>query len=319
MLNYKKDNLLVNEEVNKYLETVINKGLFANGYIFFGPEGLGKQRTALQFVKRIFQKYTANDNLDKKINNNNHPDLLVIEPTYSFKSKTKQSTDSEILKKNAGVIKIDQIRNIKIFLGHKSLESEKKIVIISDAHLFNEAASNCLLKILEEPSNGIFILLTSKLDLLIDTIKSRCQQIRFKSFSCNQIESFLKENFNPIDLEIYKKCNMQDLINSSNGSLGKILNNIETWNSLSNEIKNKLDFPLNDNLEILKVSKLISDELEIHQQIFLVNLLQQIWWRKTKNINIITKLEKLHTHIKNYIQPRLAWEITLLEIASENL
>ena len=67
--------------------------------------------------------------------------------------------------------------------------------MVSDAHLLNEAASNCLLKILEEPSNGIFILLTSKLNLLIDTIKSRCQLIRFKSFSCTQIESFLRENF----------------------------------------------------------------------------------------------------------------------------
>ena len=39
-----------------------------------------------------------------------------------------------------------------------------------DAHLLNEAASNCLLKTLEEPTNGIFILLTSKIDHLIDTV-----------------------------------------------------------------------------------------------------------------------------------------------------
>ena len=76
------------------------------------------------------------------------------------------------------------------------INSEKKIVLIIDAHLLNEAASNCLLKTLEEPSNGIFILLTSKLNLLLDTIISRCQIVRFRSFSSKKIKSILKEYLN---------------------------------------------------------------------------------------------------------------------------
>ena len=60
------------------------------------------------------------------------------------------------------------------------------------------------------------------------------------------------------------------------------MKNIEIWNELSDEIKDKLDFPLKNNLEILKISKLISEELEIYQQIFLINFIQKIWWRKTK-------------------------------------
>ena len=73
------------------------------------------------------------------------------------------------------------------------------------------------------------------------------------------------------------------------------------------------------NLEILKLAKIISDELDIDQQIFLINFIQQKYWAKTKNKNILKKLENLKVHLKSFIQPRLAWEVTLLKIAIENL
>ena len=183
----------------------------------------------------------------------------------------------------------------------------------------NEAASNCLLKILEEPSNGLFILLTSKINLLLDTIKSRCQLIRFKSFSSKQLESILKNSLESSKLEISKKFNFQDLINSSNGSPSTLLNNLEIWSEFSNEILNKIEMPLKENIEILKFSKLISEQLESFKQVSLICLIQQIWWRKTKNINLINKLEKLKSQVKNNIQIRLAWEVTLLKIAIEDL
>jgi len=97
------------------------------------------------------------------------------------------------------------------------------------------------------------------------------------------------------------------------------LKNIEIWNNFSDEILSKLDSPIKNSLEILEVSKLISEQLEIYQQICLVNLIQIIWWRKTKNIAIVKKLEYLKSHLKRNIQPRLAWEITLLKISSEDL
>ena len=45
---------------------------------------------------------------------------------------------------------------------------------------------------------------------------------------------------------------------------------------------NKLDFPLKNNVEIIKISKIISEELDIDQQICLIELLQHMWWGKTK-------------------------------------
>ena len=320
MIEFKKNNFFLNEEANTFLKSIIKNKSLANGYIFYGAEGLGKKQTALQFIKEIFKQSSPNENVEEKITNNNHPDFLIIEPDSLLATKSSGSYDLEkTIKSGSEIIKIAQIRNIKTFLSQKSINSEKKIVLIIDAHLLNEAASNCLLKTLEEPSNGIFILLTSKLNLLLDTIISRCQIVRFRSFSSKQIKSILKEYLDTSKLKINTKLQYEDLINSANGSPNQLLKNIEIWNNCSDEIISKLDSPIKNSLEILEISKSISEKLEISQQICLVNLIQTIWWRKTKNISLIKKLENLKNLLRKNIQPRLAWEIAFLKISMENI
>ena len=320
MIKVQKNNFFLNEEVNKYLNRIIKNKSFTNGYIFYGAEGVGKKQTALEFIKEIFKQSSPRENIEERITNNNYPDFLIIEPTSTLEAKRSKSSDLEkTTKSGSEIIKIAQIRNIKTFLGQKSINSEKKIVLILDAHLLNEAASNCLLKILEEPNNGIFILLTSKLNLLLDTIISRCQIVRFRSFSSKQINSLLKDCLDPSQFNIDTKFKLEDLINFSNGSPGKLLKNIEILNALPDEITDKLNSPIKSSLKILEVSKLITEQLEIYQQICLVNLMQINWWKKTKNVDVIKKLEKLKFHITKKIQPRLAWEITLLKISIKDL
>ena len=320
MIEVKKNNFFLNEEVNTFLKNIIKNKSLANGYIFYGAEGLGKKQTALQFIKEIFKQSSPSENVEERITNNNHPDFLIIEPDSLLATKSSGSFDLEkTIKSGSEIIKIAQIRNIKTFLSQKSINSEKKIVLIIDAHLLNEAASNCLLKTLEEPSNGIFILLTSKLNLLLDTIISRCQIVRFRSFSSKQIKSILKEYLDTSKLKINTKLKFEDLINSANGSPKKLLKNIEIWNDFSDEIMSKLDYPIKNSLEILEISKSISEKLEIFQQICLVNLIQTIWWRKTKNIGLVKKLENLKYLLRKNIQPRLAWEIAFLKISMEDI
>jgi len=320
MIEVKKNNFFLNEEVNTFLKNIIKNKSLANGYIFYGSEGLGKKQTALQFIKEIFKQSSPSENVEEKIANNNHPDFLIIEPDSLLATKSSGSFDLEKkIKSESEIIKIAQIRNIKTFLSQKSINSGKKIVLIIDAHLLNEAASNCLLKTLEEPSNGIFILLTSKLNLLLDTIISRCQIVRFRSFSSKQIKSILKEYLNTSKLKINTKLEFEDLINSANGSPNQLLKNTKIWNDFSDEIISKLDAPIKNSLEILEISKLISEKLEIFQQIYLVNLIQTIWWRKTKKIGLVKKLENLKYLLRKNIQPRLAWEIAFLKISMEDI
>ena len=145
MIKDKKNDFLFNEEVNTCLNKIIKNKSFANGYIFCGAEGVGKRQTALLFIKEILKQFSTSGNIEEKIINNNHPDYLIIEPTSLLEAKRSKSDDLEKTTKNISeIIKISQIRNIKNFLGRKSINSEKKIVLIIDAHLLNEAASNCL-------------------------------------------------------------------------------------------------------------------------------------------------------------------------------
>ena len=51
MIEVKKNNYFLNEEVNTFLHNIIKNKSLANGYIFYAAEGLGKKQTALQFIK----------------------------------------------------------------------------------------------------------------------------------------------------------------------------------------------------------------------------------------------------------------------------
>ena len=85
MIDLKNDDLLINEEVNNNLENILTRKIFANGYIFYGPEGIGKKQIAIKFIKEIFNQYSFKANTEEKIIDNNHPDFLLIEPTYFLK------------------------------------------------------------------------------------------------------------------------------------------------------------------------------------------------------------------------------------------
>ena len=128
MIEVIKNNFLLNKEVHTSLNNIIKNKSFANGYIFYGAEGVGKKQTALQFIKEIFKQSTASENIEEKITKNNHPDFLIIEPESLLNTKNLRSSNPQkTIKSGSEIIKISQIRNIKTFLGQKSINSEKKI------------------------------------------------------------------------------------------------------------------------------------------------------------------------------------------------
>ena len=67
-------------------------------------------------------------------------------------------------------------------------------------------------------------------------------------------------------------------------------------------------------IELLKLAREISDELNIEQQLWLVDFEQNRVWIKKNNSDIVKKLEELRKQLLKFVQPRLAWEVTLLEI-----
>ena len=80
MIEFKKNNFFLNEEANTFLKSIIKNKSLANGYIFYGAEGLGKKQTALQFIKEIFKQSSPSENVEERIANNNHC-LLYTSPS----------------------------------------------------------------------------------------------------------------------------------------------------------------------------------------------------------------------------------------------
>lgn len=168
----------------KALKSIISKGKIIRGFLFLGPEGVGKRMAALNFAKAINCEKDDLDSCDqclscKKIDALNHPDVFLIQ---------RESKDSSI--------KIDTIRNIIYQSSLKPFEADYKIFIIIDAWALTEEATNSLLKILEEPpKNQIFIMTTTDISRVFPTIVSRCQIVRFSRLNIEIIRYLLVERF----------------------------------------------------------------------------------------------------------------------------
>jgi DNA polymerase-3 subunit delta' len=103
--------------------------------------------------------------------------------------------DVGIVRLEKAVITVDQARQIDRETNYRPLEGKARVFVIDDAERMNDAASNALLKTLEEPARtSHIILLSSRPSNLLSTIRSRCQTIRFAPLSTEEIESYLVKN-----------------------------------------------------------------------------------------------------------------------------
>ena len=302
---------------NNILKQVISKKNISNAYIFYGPEDVGKKDEAIKFISQIINKDNLDTKIIQRIRENNHPDYLFIEPTYLLKANliNQSEIDKDIKHKYKPLIRVNQIRTINTFLSRVSIEADKKFIIINDAHLLNEASSNCLLKTLEEPSNGLFILITSKLNLIIDTIISRCQKIKFSSYSYKDLKEKLTQSEYFDALNNKKYLDLENIIFISNGSPGKLHKNITKLINIPERIFLDLKNPIYEFEKVFNIAKKINEDIDLENQEYLINYVQYCWWKTTLNREIALSLEKIKSNLKDKLSPRLSWEVGLLEIA----
>jgi len=117
MIELEKNNFFLNKEVNTFLKNIIKNKSLANGYIFYGAEGLGKKQTALQFIKEIFKGSSPSENVEERITNNNHPDFLIIEPNSLLATKSSESSNLEkTTKMDLKLLKLLKYEISKLFL-----------------------------------------------------------------------------------------------------------------------------------------------------------------------------------------------------------
>jgi len=303
------------------LKSAISNERISTAYLFSGPEGVGRKKTAKIFIKSILDKNQDQESIKRKIESNNHPDLLWVEPTYVVQGKSisqRKARSEGIDMKSPPQIRLSQIKEIIEFLGKKPFESEKSIVIIEDIERINEAASNALLKTLEETNTGLFILITERPEKLLSTIRSRCQIVPFIRLHNNQVNKIIEKLEIVQEIDDISRETIEELIDFSYGSPGKYIINLKNWLSISSTLRHKLEIQLTNQIELLQLSKEITDELNIEQQLWLIDFQQNRAWMKEKKLNTVQKLEELRKQLLKYVQPRLAWEITLLEINLNN-
>lgn len=189
----------------EYLARIVEEDRLPNGVLIYGPPKTGKFVAAMTLARAINCRQQRHANCQcpscVKIRESCHSDVRVIKPN------------------DKDNINIEQIRlEIKAPFEYRVNEGKRKIAVIKNADLMQVGASNALLKVLEEPlGDATLILTSSKPDAILDTIKSRCQLIRF-SFLDTKVLEYLSERdsqeTDPIALEVmggvYEPSRIQD-------------------------------------------------------------------------------------------------------------
>ena len=237
-------------------EVFSNKDKMPHAHIFYGGQTLEIDRFVGELIKSVLCSKPTKDNFacrecqDCLWSETNHPDLKVVE-----------SSSDKNEKLNSDVINVANAREVKKFLELTSHQvNGKKIVVVYGAERLNMAASNALLKTIEEPPKDCLIIFTvNNLANLLPTITSRCRLISFLNPSKEDAKDFLKQtnNVDLIDsLELYNNSPLQ------------LINEKETLTDVSviiNELKN------GDEIDLMKVNNIwLSNGLA-----WIINLLQK--------------------------------------------
>lgn len=176
--------IIGNTDIIRNLHNAISNDRISHAYLFEGGAGMGKTLMASAFAKtlqcegsdvRFRTEACGTCPSCIQFNSMNHPDVIRIIPT-----KTK----------SLGVEDIRDQANRKI--STKPYRYRYKIFIIDDADTMSTAAQNALLKTLEEPApKSIFLLTVRNRGLLLPTILSRCQILKFRPLSPDDIKNYL--------------------------------------------------------------------------------------------------------------------------------
>lgn len=175
------DTIVGHDMVKHVLHRMIQANRVPHALLFLGPDHLGKESMAYALVRYLLcqgnRESSCQCNACIKISRNTHVDVRIIKPH----GPTRQ-------------ILIDDIRELQDYVYLTPTEGDKKIVIFKEADRLTVSASNCLLKVLEEPPpHLLIILLTAHPHVLLPTIRSRCTPLRFGPVGPDVLEPWLIE------------------------------------------------------------------------------------------------------------------------------
>ena len=170
------------------LQRNLERGAVAHAYLLVGPPHVGKMTLALELAQALnceaAEPPCGECDPCQKVASGKHADVQVIGVNSNGNSNDKPRTE----------ISIEQVREIQHSSSLPPFEGKHKVFIIDGAELMSNEAANCLLKTLEEPSEGVvFILLTANDSFLPETVVSRCQRLELRPLPTSQVEAALGE------------------------------------------------------------------------------------------------------------------------------
>ena len=297
------------------LEASLVKGRLAPAYLFAGPDGVGRRLAALRFLEGVLAGPKGDAGIRRRLQEGNHPDLLWVEPTYQDKGQLVPASKAEELglaRRAAPQLRLEQIRDVSRFLSRRAVEARGCVVVLEDAEAMAEGAANALLKTLEEPGEGLLILIAAKPEQLLTTIRSRCQQIPFTRLSSEQLAVVLERCGEPAPT-----ADPPELLELAAGSPGGLLRCRQAWAALPEGLAARLlDLAAAaEPLQALALARDLAEALDAEQQLWLLGWWQLALWRRQAPVARLQRLERLRSQLRAYVQPRLAWEVALLELA----
>ena len=292
------------------LTAALQQKRLAPAYLFAGPDGVGRQLAALRLLEGVLAAGEPSSRQRRRLVERNHPDLLWVEPTYQHQGRLLSRAEAEesgLSRRTPPQLRLEQIRGVSRFLARQPVEAERGMVVIESAEAMPEAAANALLKTLEEPGHGLLILLSAAPERLLSTIRSRCQLIRFLRLAEGDLQQVLHRCGEQAD-------DPEELLAMAAGSPGALLDHRRQRDALPQDLIARLERLPQDPMQALALARDLCDSLDGEQQLWLIDWWQQQLWRAGAGDQPMRRLEILRRHLLAFVQPRLAWEVALLDL-----
>ena len=262
------ESIIGHNSIKNQISKSINSDKLSHAHLLVGEDGIGKSILARDIGLKILGK-----NKDMQ-----YVDLVEWR-----------------IEKNKSTIGVSSIRTLIEEINKKPYEGDKKVIIIYEADKMTAQAQNALLKTIEEPPKNVtMLLLCENLEVILDTVKSRCQIHKLKSLTVDEIKEFLKINYPDLSLE-----EIRVIVAFSDGIPGKAEKFIED-DSFKNIRNITLEILLVLNKvgteELIKYEKKLSNQKENFKEIltaFLSYIRDTIIYKEIEEENIIINIDKL--------------------------
>jgi DNA polymerase III subunit delta' len=170
------------------LAGAIERSSLPQSLIFSGPEGIGKRLAAIGLAQTI-------NCLNRVSRDGADPEALPIDGcgTCNACRRIAQGNHPDVILTELGA-NLNDIRGLIDMAGYRPFEGKHRVFILDDADRLSSESQNALLKTLEEPPpSSSFVLVTSRPELLLITVRSRCPMLRFGRLPAAEVAQLLVE------------------------------------------------------------------------------------------------------------------------------